>query len=168
MRGRRRWGSSARRRRRARAVRVILVVFGGAAATGALIGAGSTLIPAPTPASAETVSGCSVVDGDTLRCRGERIRLLGIDAPELPGHCRKGRQCAPGDPHAATRSLEGALVGTLIIERVGEDHYGRTLAVIESSHGNLSCWQLRHGHAVYRAEWDNGLRVARSCPGALG
>ena len=31
---------------------------------------------------------CTVVDGDPLRCGSERVRLLGIDAPELPGHCR--------------------------------------------------------------------------------
>src|SRR3546814_4753345 len=31
----------------------------------------------------------TVVDGDTLRCGGTRIRLQGIDAPEMPGHCRR-------------------------------------------------------------------------------
>lgn len=30
------------------------------------------------------------IDGDTLRCGRERIRLLGTDAPELPGHCQRG------------------------------------------------------------------------------
>lgn len=40
----------------------------------------------------------TVVDGDTLRCGSTRIRLSSIDAPELPGHCRPGRECTPGDP----------------------------------------------------------------------
>jgi endonuclease YncB( thermonuclease family) len=141
-----------------------MLLLAGAAAIGALLGAGSTLRPAAADGTPQTINSCSVVDGDTLRCGGERIRLLGIDAPELPGHCRQGRECAPGDPYASTRSLERALVGALTIERIGEDRYGRTLALVASARGNLSCWQLNQGQAVYKTQWDNGLRVARSCP----
>lgn len=117
-----------------------------------------------TAAYAEVLSGCSVTDGDTIRCGGERIRLLGIDAPELPGHCRSGRTCAPGDPYASTKSLSDALTGPLTIERVGEDHYGRTLAMVAGGNGDLSCWQLAHNQVIYKADWDDGLRVARTCP----
>lgn len=49
-----------------------------------------------------------VVDGDTLRCGSERLRLLGIDAPEIE-HCPRWRQCAPGDGLASKRSLGAAL-----------------------------------------------------------
>ncbi|MFZ2102858.1 MAG: hypothetical protein WAU86_20070 [Oricola sp.] len=35
------------------------------------------------------VYGFSVVDGDTLRLNGERVRLLGIDAPEKSQTCDK-------------------------------------------------------------------------------
>jgi endonuclease YncB( thermonuclease family) len=122
---------------------------------------------AEVTAYGEPLSGCSVTDGDTIRCGGERIRLLGIDAPELPGHCRQGRNCAPGDPYASTASLETAMVGSLTIERVGEDHYGRTLAVVAGDKGDLSCWQLAHDQVIYKADWDNGLRVARNCPAAI-
>jgi len=118
---------------------------------------------------AETVNACRVVDGDTLNCGGERIRLLGIDAPELPGHCREGRDCAPGDPYSATQSLSDAIGSddTLSIDRVGEDRYGRTLAMMRSTKGDLSCWQLAHHAAIYKPHWDNGLRVARACPSAV-
>lgn len=50
-----------------------------------------------------------VVDGDTLRCGSIRLRLLGIDAPELPGHCAAYRECAPGDGITSKRSLIDAL-----------------------------------------------------------
>lgn len=46
-----------------------------------------------------------VLDGVTFKCDGKSIRMVGIDAPELPGHCRPGRQCAPGDPYASTEDL---------------------------------------------------------------
>lgn len=111
-------------------------------------------------------TGCRVTDGDTLRCGGERIRLLGIDAPELPGHCRRGRRCVDGDPYRATSSLRRAMSGRLTITRVGRDRYGRTLALVRGSKGDLSCWQLRHRQATYRGDWDDGKRVAAICPGA--
>lgn len=123
--------------------------------------------PALAAAEGEALWGCRAVDGDTLRCAGERIRLLGIDAPELPGHCRPGRQCVAGDAQAATRSLAAAIGGALTIERVGVDRYGRTLAMVAGAGGDLSCHQLRAGAAVYKAQWDNGLRVARACPAAV-
>ncbi|RYG89864.1 MAG: thermonuclease family protein [Alphaproteobacteria bacterium] len=112
------------------------------------------------------MSGCRVVDGDTLRCGSERVRLLGIDAPELPGHCYRGRVCAPGDPFASTRSLQSALVGKLTIERIDQDRYGRTLALVRGSKGDLSCWQLTRQQARYRDDWDDGGRLARICPAA--
>lgn len=118
-------------------------------------------------AGSEVVQGCRVTDGDTIRCQGERIRLLGIDAPELPGHCREGRDCAPGDPWASTASLESAMSPTMRISRVGEDRYGRTLAQVAGDRGDLSCWQLSHDQAIYKPRWDDGLRVARTCPRAV-
>ena len=115
-------------------------------------------------ARAATSSGsCRAVDGDTLRCGRERIRLLGIDAPELPGHCQRGRQCVPGDPVASRASLARALTGRLSIKRLGTDHYGRTLALVRGARGDLSCWQLRNRQARYRADWDNGRALARRC-----
>ena len=107
-----------------------------------------------------TVSGCTATDGDTIRCGAERIRLIGIDAPELRGHCRRGRQCAPGDLYASKRSLAAAMRPTMPIERVTRDRYGRTIADV----GGLSCRQLRAGQAVYRRDWDNGGRVRAQCP----
>lgn len=110
---------------------------------------------------------CRVVDGDTIRCGSERIRLLGIDAPELPGHCRVGRVCAAGDGPASRDSLATAMVGPLSIERVGKDRYGRTLALVTGARGDLSCWQLRQRQAAYVARWDNGMALAERCGEAL-
>lgn len=146
-----------------------IAVLLGAVMVGGVVGIAPTLAERTGGEAAyrETISGCRVTDGDTIRCGDERIRLLAIDAPEMPGHCRSGRHCAPGDPYASTDSLRAAMTGSLTIDRVGEDHYGRTLARVASSKGDLSCWQLEHDQAVYRSDWDNGLRVARTCPSAV-
>lgn len=120
------------------------------------------LIAAPVPGGA-----CVAVDGDTLRCGSERVRLLGIDAPELPGHCQQGRRCAPGDPFASTRSLRAALAkGSISFRRFGTDHYGRALALVSAGGVDLSCWQLSRGQAIYKPWWDNGSQLARICPAA--
>ncbi|MFY9351643.1 MAG: thermonuclease family protein [Sphingobium sp.] len=106
----------------------------------------------------------AVTDGDTFRCGRERIRLLAIDAPELAGHCRRGRRCVSGDPRRATRSLRQALTRRpLLIRRAGVDRYGRTLAAVSAGGMDLSCHQLRVRSAIYVARWDHAGWIARSC-----
>jgi len=87
-------------------------------------------------ASAAALCVAYVHDGDSIRaCDGERIRLAEIDAPEMPGspRCQEGGNgwC---DYELAVKSrdaLEAFLhTGQPIIERVGKDRYGRTLAKI--------------------------------------
>lgn len=157
-----------RRRRTLRRIATPLAVLTFSAVAGAVVGLAPSLNrSAEATAYGELIEGCRVTDGDTLRCGSERIRLLAIDAPELPGHCRRGRVCAPGDPHQSTSSLAGAMTGRLTIERVGEDHYGRTLALVAGDKGDMSCWQLAQGQAIYKSSWDDGLRVARACPKAV-
>jgi micrococcal nuclease len=85
------------------------------------------------------------VDGDTLRCGEERIRLIGIDAPELPGHCQEERSCAPGDPMASMAALAAASRGTAEIDRQGYDRYDRTLARVRVNGVDLSCRSLPAG-----------------------
>lgn len=117
------------------------------------------------PLFASPAPACRVVDGDTLRCGSERVRLLGIDAPEK-GRCPVTRRCAPGDPIASENSLRAAAEGPLTITRVGRDRYGRTLALVAGQRGDLSCHQLRAGQAIYRGDWDNGGRLAAICRAA--
>lgn len=104
----------------------------------------------------------TVTDGDTIKLGSERIRLLGIDAPEIHG-CRRGRVCAPGDGRASKRSLEGMMGGRIKVQRAGRDRYGRTLAQVYVGGRNVACEQLRRGQAVYVAKWDNGGMLAREC-----
>ena len=96
-------------------------------------------------------SSVRVTDGDTFRCDGRRVRLYGIDAPELPGHCRKGRACTPGDPYASTDNLAALLQsGPVSCRQVDVDRYGRSVALCSAGRRNLSCAQLAGGFAVRR------------------
>ena len=92
------------------------------------------------------------VDGDTLRCRGrESVRLLGIDAPEMPGHCRRGRVCTPGDPLASRVALARLVArGPVICTPVGHDRYRRILARCSTAGVDLSCAMVAGGFAVER------------------
>jgi len=104
-----------------------------------------------------------VVDGDTLRCGPARIRLLGIDAPEIE-RCPRWRTCVAGDGQASKRSLIAAVRrGPVRYQSVTVDRYGRQVAVVWAGSVNLSCWQLERGQAVYKPKWDNGHRIGREC-----
>jgi micrococcal nuclease len=105
-----------------------------------------------------------VVDGDTLRCGPERLRLLGIDAPEIE-RCPRWRVCAPGDAQASKGSLmAGLALGPIRYETITRDRYGRQVAVVWAGRVNLSCWQLQQKQAVYKPRWDNGGIIARAFP----
>lgn len=93
------------------------------------------------------------VDGDTIACANlpVRVRLLGIDAPELPGHCHKPRQCTPGDGAASARALAKLLArGAVWVSGEGHDRYGRILARVEIAGIDASCQMLEIGKAVRR------------------
>lgn len=125
-----------------------------AAAAGLLIGA---------TAFAETIDGTSVIiiDGDTiaLPCTGEirkgcaeRVRILNIDAPETRGAVCEAERIAGLEAKARLAALlRGQPVN---IERCeGDtgrcaDRYGRTLARLSTSTGDIGQALISSGHAL--------------------
>ncbi len=102
-------------------------------------------------------------DGDSIRCGELRLRLVGIDAPEL-GKCPRQRTCIPGDGQASKRSLStGLKLGPIRYRPISTDRYGRTIAAVYAGRTNLSCYQLRRGGAVYVVRWDTASVVSREC-----
>lgn len=108
---------------------------------------------------------CEVVriaDGDTFTCSsGVRVRLRAIDAPELPGHCRRGRQCAPGDPYASKRNLERLIAGRTLRCIADGRTYNRVAAWCSLNGVDLSCSQYRGGWAIRETKWDRNRRLCR-------
>ncbi len=92
-------------------------------------------------------------DGDAIRCRGDykSMRLFGIDAPEMPGACRPGRDCTPGDPYAARDYLASLTAGRdVTCEQVDTDRYDRAIVRCAADGADLSCAMVASGQAVER------------------
>ena len=92
-------------------------------------------------------------DGDALRCgyHGRSMRLYAIDAPEMPGACRPGRWCVPGDPFASRDHLASLTAGRRVTYRVlGHDRYGRSVVQVFADGVDVSCQMVRGGYAIER------------------
>lgn len=104
----------------------------------------------------------TVIDGDTLMLGGQRIRLAGIDAPELRQICLKGSDDWPCGRQA--RDLLENLIGGdfAACAADGSDRYGRPLAVCTAAGRNLNAAMVASGYAVayggYEAEQDTARR----------
>lgn len=92
-------------------------------------------------------------DGDNIRCNGETksMRLYGIDAPEMPGACAKGRRCTPGNPYASRDNLTAITRGQRVqCRQIDTDRYGRKIVQCYAGRTDISCAQVRARQAVPR------------------
>jgi endonuclease YncB( thermonuclease family) len=109
-----------------------------------------------------------VVDGDTLHTGSERIRLAGIDAPELSQTCRDGQARAWSCGLAAKQRLAALVAkGSVTCSSRGQDRYGRTLAVCAAGHvADVGAALVRDGYAVnydrYTSDYAGAEREARA------
>jgi len=89
-----------------------------------------------------------VVDGDTINVAGRRVRLEGIDAPELAQVCKGGDAKRWRAGHAARRKLDRLIAGQRVTCRAhGNDDYGRVLATCFAGKTNLNAAMVRQGYA---------------------
>ena len=92
-----------------------------------------------------------IVDGDTIEVAGRRVRLEGIDAPEMAQTCQGG----VGDPardwdagRAARRQLQKLIADSAVSCRdQGRDRYGRTLATCFVDGRDINAAMVSTGYA---------------------
>lgn len=108
-------------------------------------------MPADGPSRVQAGTVRQVIDGDTLRLNdGSRVRLIGINAPEIG---RKGRTSEPF-AEAARQHLQALVKASggqveLLPGAAPRDKYGRTLAhVFGRSGDNFEAQLLRQGLAL--------------------
>lgn len=103
----------------------------------------AALMLASWPALAERIA--RVIDGDTVvTARGEKVRLMGYDTPEIRGECPRERAMA----RQATAMLQQLAASGLTLERRGRDRYRRTLAVARTpAGGDVAAALIRAGLA---------------------
>ncbi|MEO5335303.1 MAG: thermonuclease family protein [Magnetospirillum sp. WYHS-4] len=138
----------------ARIAVVLAGIAGGPAPDGDLLAAASGLRgPVPGPVEARVVR---VMDGDTLLVRARpwvgvevetRVRILGIDAPELHGACEEERRLAAKAKDLLEASVAG---GPVFLHEVRDDKYGgRVLARVATAAGT-DCAQTLIGAGLAR------------------
>lgn len=115
----------------------------------ALLAAVAALAVRPFDPTPPHLSGTArVVDGDTLRLGGERIRLVGLDAPELAQDCGRADgtrwPCGVVARDTLATMVHGA---ALDCAPQGHDVYGRVLARC-SAGGDLGARLVEAGMAI--------------------
>lgn len=110
------------------------------------------LAQCPLPQSVAQVGVKQVVDGDTLRLTdGRRVRLVGINAPELSDPRRTSEPFAEASRNRLRQLVadNDGRVGLLV---TGKDRYGRTLAHVFGRRGdNLEARLLAEGLGYFVA-----------------
>lgn len=89
-----------------------------------------------------------VVDGDTLSVAGRRIRLQGMDAPEIGQTCERDGKSWPCGTIARFALAEMAQRGEVFCTASGEDAYHRALARCTVGGVDIAEELVRQGLAV--------------------
>ena len=88
-----------------------------------------SLVLAAFPAAAQQRA--RAIDGDTIAVGAERIRVMGLDAPELRARCPRELRLA----RRARDRLAVHISTGIQLEPHGRDRYGRLLAVVRDRSG---------------------------------
>jgi endonuclease YncB( thermonuclease family) len=104
-----------------------------------------------------------VADGDTIELGGQRIRLQGVDAPELHQECRdaSGRVWACG---RRARSELRRMIGNDAVQcsSHAKDRFGRSVAICRANGRDLGEAMVRSGWALAYPDWASPYGAAQS------
>lgn len=146
--------SRAHRSRLARALDIVLAV--------AVLGLLALVAGRLETVSEGSVAGsAAAIDGDTLVIEGRRLRLRGIDAPELDQSCvRDGVAYACGVEARAVLA-EIVSLARLVCTTWGSDDYGRLLAACMAGDVAVNRAMVERGWAIADGAYQDAQAVAR-------
>ena len=116
-----------------------------------------TLFFFQTLQASEVIGLPKVVDGDTIHIKSYKIRLEGIDAPEMKQKCKKpylqimfftfqkDYYCGQVSKKKLIQKIGNKPVKCILL---GKDRYKRYLAQCFKGNINLNKWMVRNGYAV--------------------
>ncbi len=108
-----------------------------------------TSAPVAREPAVPIIGRASVIDGDTIEIRGQRIRLFGIDAPESRQTCTDQAGAAYRCGQNAAQALDYRISDAVVTcEPKDRDRYGRIVAVCRADSEDLSSWMTGLGWAL--------------------
>ncbi|MER2249567.1 thermonuclease family protein [Methylorubrum podarium] len=100
-------------------------------------------------AAPRTVSGpATVIDGATLQIGGRRLRLHGIDAPDLDQTCSDGHERDYSCGRAAAKALAARIGGESVTCELRAAANGRAGVLCRLGEDDLAAWMVANGYAV--------------------
>lgn len=136
----------------AAAIAAALIAWGAARSGHARIGDGMAPVPAVMSYRAQVLR---VVDGDTLHARvavwpghmvETRVRLAGVDAPELRGRCRAEKERAIKARRALMAQIDGRNV--ILVHVRADKYFGRVVAEVHADGRDVGAALMAAGHAA--------------------
>ena len=116
-----------------------------------------TLFFFQTMQASEIIGFPKVVDGDSIHIKSYKIRLEGIDAPEMKQECKKpylqimfftfqkNYYCGQLSKKKLVKKIGNKSVKCILL---GKDRYKRYLAKCFKGTINLNRWMVRNGYAI--------------------
>ena len=117
-------------------------------------------LPAVAESRTAIIGAIQVIDGETLEIQNQRIKLWGVDAPELNQTCKNGQDAGYDCGKEAASALSQWLTELQPVrcEPRGNDNSGNTIAICYTSTGDdIASWMVRNGYAVDWPKYSNGF-----------
>lgn len=116
----------------------------------------------PPTRPAETLQGAvRVTDGDSLVLNGVRIRLEGVDAPELAQTCEENGVAYPCGRQAQAALAQLVDGRSVSCDSYGNDRYGRLLARCMAGNVDINRAMVEAGWALAYGDYDAQEAAAR-------
>ena len=107
-----------------------------------------------------------IIDGDTIKVKGEKIRLFGIDAPEMKQICINKNSKLYKCGQEAKFALETYIYSQVICYYNSKDRYGRILGICFVEETELNKMMVQSGNAVaylkYSKKYLNDQEIAKN------